>query len=180
MTWWASKVQTTRRLTPSTRRPWGMSSATSAWSFSLRLRAASSAIWRSANTFAVHVTYSTTTRAKGSSIASFAASVKLAAVKTFSTAIRAKLAFRSRRKVTICTIQAQPSVSHAHAASKKWAWRWRWDVDTKCIGNASINSHWPTKLVHYAKPRIQGEPGLKCSKQTACEVQLTKLRHTES
>ena len=147
-----------------------MSCATGAWQFSLLRRAASSAILRSANTFAAYVIYSTTTRARGSSIASFAASVKLVAVKTFSTAIHAKLAFRSRRKVTICTIQAQPSVRNAHAATKKWAWRWRWDADTKCIGNASINSHWPTKLVHYVKPRIQGETGLKCSKQTACEV----------
>ena len=180
MMWSASKVQTTRRLTLSTRRPWGMSSATGAWSFSLRLRAASSAVWLSANTFAALVTYSTTTRAKGSSTAISAASVKLAAVKTFSTAIRAKLAFRSRLKGTICTMQAQRFVSLAHAAWRKWAWRWRWDADTKCIENASINSHWQTKRVHCAKPLIEGEEGLKCSKQIACEVLSTKLRYIKS
>ena len=180
MSWWASTGQTTRRHTPSNRRPWGTSSATGAWSFSLRLRDANSAIGRSVNTFVAPATYSTTTLAKGSSIASFAASVKLVAVKTFSTAMRAKLAFRSRLKGTICTIQAQRFVSLAHAAWKKWAWRWRWDADTKCIENASINSHWQTKRVHCAKPLIEGEAGLKCSKQIACEVLSTKLRYMKS
>ena len=161
MSWWASTGQTTRRHTPSNRRPWGTSSATGAWSFSLRLRDANSAIGRSVNTFVAPATYSTTTLAKGSSIASFAASVKLAAVKTFSIAIHARLAFRSRSKMNICTITAPQFVSRAHSAWKKWAWRWHWDAVTKCIGNVSINSHWRTKLVHYAKPRIQGEAGLK-------------------